>query len=149
MVAGRIAARLGRRGLVLIIVGIIWIFYGFGVFAQIRERFSRPGPSPLDWMDNPHWGWMWIACGMVGIAIGLGRRAAPDVIGFSAIILPVLPWLTFFGYSFLVNYATGGVFGEPNNFSGFLVWSLVAVFIRVIAGWDDPDEPVKPRESRL
>jgi hypothetical protein len=138
-----LALRFGRRGLILFTVGAIWILLGQGVVnSQGQDRFSRPGPSPLDWMDSNLWGWLFFACGVVGIISALVRRAAPDAIGFGAIILPAFPWTFFYIYSWMVFQATGGEFGESMTWRGALVWGLICLFIRTCAGWDDPTDPV-------
>lgn len=141
-VVKQVAKRLGRRGICLVITGTIWVFYGSGIVAQTRERFSKVGPSPLDWMDNHNWGWLWIVSGLVAIVVGLLRRAAPDAIGFAAAVLPVLPWSMFYLYSWMVFKATAGQFGEPGTWQPFLVWALIGLYIRNQAGWDDPADPV-------
>ena len=65
----RVATRLGRRGTVLVCVGTIWCLLGWSVLTVVVERFSRPGPSPLDFLDSPQWGWMWVAAGAVAIRL--------------------------------------------------------------------------------
>jgi hypothetical protein len=144
-----LALRFGRRGVILQIIGIIWIVLGQGLLADPPppERFSKPGPSPLDWMDSHLWGWPWIICGIIALGVGLGRRATPDSIGFGAAMLPVAPWTVFFWYSWLVYEATNGQFGEPNNWRGGVTYLLIIVFVRTCAGWDDPTDPY-PRKGK-
>jgi hypothetical protein len=141
----RMALRLGRRGLILATLGVVWVLYGLLIATSpMQERFSRPGPSPLDWMDSNWWGLLWIAAGGTSAVVGLRRRRAPDAAGFGAIIAPALMWTIFFSYSSLVYFATGGVFGEPRTWASALIWAAVSFVVRVCAGWDDPTDPLLP-----
>ena len=43
----RVATHLGRRGTVLVCVGVIWAAYGTSIVGDNIERFSRPGGEQL------------------------------------------------------------------------------------------------------
>lgn len=139
----RLAKRFGRRGLILASVGLGWTLFGLSmVILPQRDRFSRPGPSPLDWADSTLWGWLWLICGIISLLVGVQRRRAPDVIGYTAAFIPPAIWTFLYTYSFMVWCATGGEFGESLTWVSAVIWADFMFFIRVCAGWDDPTDPV-------
>jgi hypothetical protein len=154
----RTTERIGRRGAILVITGLIWLCYGFAVFAHPRsQRFSTPTqPEPIyvfDLLQN-HWmGVVWFLCGIVAIVCGLLRSRRTihprDGIGFNAILVPSILWTLLYLWSQIIYWFTGGVYGNPGALFGFLVWALVTAFILIIAGWPDPTDPrviVRTRE---
>jgi hypothetical protein len=138
-----LAKRFGRRGLILIAVG-----FGFALFGAVmlilpqKDRFSRPGPSPLDWADSKYWGYVWLGCGTIALLVGLQRRRAPDVIGYTAAFIPPAIWTFLYIYSAMVWFATGGEFGEPFTWASAFIWADFMFLIRICAGWDDPSDPI-------
>lgn len=139
----QLALRYGRRGLKLFVFGVGFTIYGLSIVAGPRtDRFSRPGPSPLDWADSRIWAWLFVVGGLTAAVVGCRRRYAPDAIGFAALIVPATVWTVFYSYSFLVWVATGGDYGEPRTWSGALIWAIWALSIRIDAGWDDPTDPI-------
>ena len=138
-----LALRIGRRGCKLLGAGLAFMIYGLDIAASPRtERFSRPGPSPLDWADSRAWGWMFIVSGMIAVAVGLQRRRAPDAIGFAFAVLPPVVWSGLNLLSFTVHNATGGQFGEPDRLAPAAVWLVIAFNLRIDAGWDDSTDPI-------
>lgn len=139
----QLALRFGRRGLKLIVLGAGFLAYGGDVtFGPHVERFSRPGPSPLDWADSRGWGVVFLLGGLTALIVGLQRRAAPDWIGFAALIGPALIWCLLYTMSFIVWLGTAGDYGEPGRWVPALIWFALATSIRVDAGWDDPTDPM-------
>lgn len=139
----QLALRFGRRGLKLITLGFVFAGFGFELVASPRaDRFSRPGPSPLDWADSRAWGWLFVVGGLTALVIGFRRRKAPDAIGFASLIAPALCWTLLNTLSFMVHFATGGEFGAPGRGVAMLIWAAIAISIRIDAGWDDPTDPV-------
>jgi hypothetical protein len=139
----QLALRFGRRGLKLMILGTGFFAFGLTVvLGPHTERFSRAGPSPLDWADSRGWGWLFLAGGLVAVVVGRGRRYAPDAIGFTTLVIPATVWALFYGYSTLVWIATAGAYGEPRTWTGLIIWSVIATSIRIDAGWDDPTDPL-------
>lgn len=139
----QLALRFGRRGLKLITLGFVWAGFGFSIASTARQdRFSRPGPSPLDWADSRAWGWLFLISGLVALVVGFRRRTAPDALGFAALIAPALVWALLNALSFIVYVATAGEFGAPGRLVSLLVWAAIATSIRIDAGWDDPTDPV-------
>lgn len=138
----QLALRFGRRGLKLMVLGVGFIAYGADILTHPhRELFSRPGPSPLDWADSRAWGAMFVLAGAVGAFVGARRRRAPDAIGFAALQIAPSVWATMHVFSWLVYVGTGGDYGEPGRWVGAFIWGILALSIRIDAGWEDPISP--------
>jgi hypothetical protein len=135
----KLAHWFGRRGLKLISFGLAFMIYGSDIaFGHRHVRFSRPGPSPLDFMDDPLWGLLFLLGGLVAVVCGFQRKRNPDFWGFAGLQLGALTWALMYGVSGLVHWATDGHYGAPDRFSGFAIWLVLAFSIRVDAGWDEP-----------
>lgn len=140
--------KIGRRGLILTLTGLIWVLYGIEYLQFFVRRFSpnqSGGFAFFAIIDSPYLGWVWIICGAVAMVIGVARnriqRIPHDSVGFNAILLPAVCWAIFYFWSWVIWIFTGGDFGIANSSVGFLVWSLVTIFILIIAGWPDPSDP--------
>jgi len=142
--------RIGRRGIILIITGLIWLLYGIAIFNRPNsDRFSSPDhPEPIyvfNLLQN-HWmGILWGVCGVIATFCGVlrSRRSVHprDGIGFNAILIPSIMWALLFLWSEIIYFFTGGDYGNSGAIFGFLVWALVTAFILIIAGWPDPTDP--------
>lgn len=140
--------RFGRRGVVLILLGFPWIFYGAGIIEQNRDRFSPPGVvGPLHFMDNRWWGLMWIAGGIFAIGTGLLRRAARryrlfrDEIGFNGLIIPPLIWTLVYTWSWILDLTTDHMYGLQNGYWAALIFGSYILLVSFIARWPDLDPP--------
>jgi hypothetical protein len=146
----RVINRIGRRGAILCVTGMMWTCYGVALYCHPNsDRFTSPSqPEPIyvfDLLQN-HWmGFLWSFCGLVAIGCGLlrSRRTVHprDGIGFNAILIPSILWSLLFLWSEIIYIFTGGVYGNSGAVFGFLVWALVTAFILIIAGWPDPTDP--------
>lgn len=137
-------ARFGRRKLVLLHCGTVWLLTGWVVQAAPVERFSRPGPGGgLAILDDPQWGLMWIVGGILAIANAIFRKLTNgrDVVGFAGIVTPPFVWLLCYIWSAIAYVTTHGEFGNPRAGLGVLTWYLVSAFVLIVAGWPDPDDP--------
>lgn len=139
--------RLGRRGVCLVLLGIIWTAIGAStLLSPLHDRFSAPGPGDaLEWMDGPWVGGLWGAAGLVALVVGLThdrrRIAAHDAVGFNALITPPVASALFYGWSAILL-----PWGEGNHRAplGFAVELAVCVLILLVAGWPEP--PERPEE---
>lgn len=138
----QLALRFGRRGLKLITLGLGFAAFGAQVIAERRDRFSAPGPGPLDWADSRAWGTLFVVGGIVAFVVGCRRRNAPDWIGFAGLVAPALTWTLLYAISAIVHVGSGHVYGQDGGAVYFLIWLAIATSIRVDAGWDDPADPV-------
>lgn len=150
--------RIGRRGLVLIFVGLIWVLYGFAYLSYPIARFTRDEHEQsianfvLTLFDSRWVGIIWLVCGIAAIIFGLIRSrinlVSWDHYGFNAILLPPIIWTLLFLWSWIASMASHGAIGAQNAILGFLVWALSTGFILIIAGWPDPSDlpPSQPVE---
>lgn len=123
--ARRLSARLGRRGRVLLILGIGKICWGAGFVTQ-----PPPDDTGLELLTRlcalSHWGWLWIACGVICCA-SAGLRVGRDKWGFVAALVPPTVWATAYAVSFLAGvYYPRGIFlfiWYATSHVAFIVWA--------------------------
>lgn len=146
----RLFRALGRRGLLLLLFGVLWVLLGFGVLATPQPRFTGPGPAVLvlTVLDDAATGWLWIAAGLASITTGLMRRQmrGRDAIGFNLLLAPPMLWLIGFIWSFGVWLITDES-GRASAGLGAIVWAIVCAWILLVAGWPDPDDPAYRAEK--
>lgn len=136
-------SRIGRRTLILLHGGSVWIMFGWAVYTAPIERFSRPGPDPLNIMDTPYAGVMWVACGVLAVACAAlrPRLRGGDSVGFAGLVTPPIVWVVAYIWSAIAYVVTGGEAGSPRAGIGLLTWYLVSAFVLIVAGWPDPTDP--------
>jgi hypothetical protein len=135
--------RLGRRGLMLLLLGLAYTSIGFGFVLIPQERFSAPGAGGLlQVLDSPWFGFLWIAGGVVACASGFVRaRTGHDAIGFNGLVVPAFVWSAFYTWSFLANVTTGGELGRPSAWIAAVVYAALTAIVLFLARWPDPDDP--------
>jgi hypothetical protein len=143
----------GRRGLLLILGGLSWIGVGCSLIFEPRDRFSSAGlgtDTVLQLLDSQLFAYVWIIAGLITLFTGLYRNHDPrrnlDPLGFNTFLTPPLMWTMFFLWSFLANVVTDGREGQPYSLYSFIVWSLMDLFILVIAGW--PEAPQYRKDAK-
>lgn len=135
----------GRRGVFLMMFGIMYVCVGASALAVPSARFHAiPLMGPF--LDHRLWGLMWVAAGLVAFANGfLRKRSHGDEVGFMALLGPPGVWSIFYATSAVCYVATGGEFGRLNSISGLLVWGLVWTVVTLISGWPDADSSTTDR----
>lgn len=105
--AGRARERLGRRGEVLIILGIGKVVWGVGYIVDpppARGLEMLTSICPLQ-----SWAWLWILAGVVtGCSAFL--PAGRDRWGFVAALVPPTVWATAYAVGFLSGVYSRGIF---------------------------------------
>ncbi|MEU5716547.1 hypothetical protein AB0G71_12280 [Streptomyces sp. NPDC020403] len=139
--ARRLTRRLGRRGALLTLKGIMAAGYGFGQIVQPTGDHDGLALllklQPLD-----VWGWAWIIAGVIALACAWvpARRDWP---GFLAVWLIATPWAMAYLLSWWPLGASSRGWVVAMIFGAFGAVCLVAI------GWDEPpparSEP--PRET--
>jgi hypothetical protein len=134
----------GRRGLLLLMFGTMWIVFGVGVWFVPQARFSANGTNVplLSLLDANEAGLIWAAAGSLAVAIAFVRkhRSGHDSEGFNALLAPPIIWLLGYIWSMVAWIATHEI-GRSTAWVSAVVWLIVCVFIILIAGWPDPDDP--------
>jgi hypothetical protein len=137
----------GRRCLVLLLFGGLWIVIGISTLLNRVDRFSANGPDgPLQFMDDPPLaGVMWIVGGATAVIFGILRPyLRQDGFGFHGLAIPPFLWALFYVYSWFLNVTSNGEAGRETAFVGAIVYGTVATMVLFIADWPDPDEPFPP-----
>jgi hypothetical protein len=142
----RLTRRFGRRALLLVVGGLAWLGIGFSaMLAPPIARFSGGSGGRIDqalaYFDSPLIGIIWVIGGVIAFIVGVFHRRLRDPIGFNALLTPPLLWTIMFFFSTLARFVHEG---HPRAPVSLIVWTLVTMFILVIAGWPDP---VTPREE--
>jgi hypothetical protein len=144
----KLTRRFGRRALLLIVGGLAWLGIGASsMLAPPIARFSGGSDGKIDqalaYFDSPAIGIIWVIGGVVALTVGTFHHRLPDPVGFNALLTPPLIWTVMFLFSTLARFAGEG---HPRAPVSLIVWTLVTLFILVIAGWPDPVTP--PEEPR-
>jgi hypothetical protein len=126
----QLRARLGRRGALLTLKGVIATLYGYGQVAQ-----SGP-PNPglcllLKLAPLTVWGGLWIAVGVTALVCAWLREGW-DWPGFTAVWLISSAW----AMSFLVAWWPLGEF--PRGWVAALIFGAFGGVCLVAIGWEEP-----------
>ncbi|CAA9364545.1 MAG: hypothetical protein AVDCRST_MAG68-5053 [uncultured Gemmatimonadetes bacterium] len=144
----------GRRGILLVLLGLMWTFVGVGLTTISQQRFSADNDvngGPLQFLDDytPVIGGFWILGGLLALVGGFIRKNNPrDDYGFLGLSVPVFATFSLYLWSFAVNISTDGVFGRPNSWLPAVVYFVVFATVLFVARWPDPDDPHLPPEFR-
>lgn len=130
-VVRRIARRVGHRGALLILLGMIAMLYGVSLIT------TPPVPNPpglrllLGLMGLHGWGVTLAAAGVIAIACSPLKQPR-DWPGFTALVFVWLPW----SLSFFVSWWPQG--DNPRGWVSCLVFAAFAAVPAVGANWDEP-----------
>lgn len=125
----RAARRLGRRGAVLTLKGIMAGVYGYSLLVQ-PPTDTRGIQLLLDLMPLHAWAWAWIAAGLLAI-VSAWRLQGRDWPGYPAILLVVIPWS-------LGSLASWWLYDNPRGWAGAVVWGAFAGVTAIAAEWPEP-----------
>lgn len=124
---------LGRRGILLGLLGAIWVLQGVGViFTPASESY---------WLLAHGAGFRaaaWVATGLVAIAYA-GRPQGDDAPGFLALYVMAGFRIVSYGID-TVRALLPGDDGNARGLIGVLAWLTVLTVIIVISGWSEPEE---------
>ena len=131
----RLVKRLGNRGLVLLLIGFLWMLMAWTV-SQTPFPSSRP-PAPHEEIPSAIREVMWAASGVTAMVFATFRQGR-DKWGFGALmIMPAertLSWL-----AALILHFTAPTDYPPLILAlgQFLVWVTISLLIYVIARWEE------------
>jgi hypothetical protein len=136
----------GRRGVFLVMFGIIYVIMGANILFVLGDRFDDV-PVVGDMIDSHWWGLMWLVGGLVAIGNGLARaRRAYDEAGFLGLLIPPFVWTLFYAASLAVWFGSAGLFGNIRSLSGVAAWSVAWSVVLLISGWPDTEQETRERE---
>lgn len=127
--AHRAARRVGRRGAVLSLKGVMCALYGYSLLVQppVDRRGIR---LLLDLMPLHWWGWAWIAAGVTAVVCAW-RRQGTDWPGYPAVWMVVAPWA-------LGSLASWWLYDNPRGWAGAAVWAAFGGVAAICAEWPEP-----------
>jgi len=138
--ARRLTRRLGRRGALLTLKGIVAAGYGSGQVVQ--PTGDRQGLALLlKVMPLSAWGWAWIAAGLTALVCAwLPQRR--DWPGYVAVWLIASAWAG----AYLVSWWPLG--GSPRGWVIAMIFGSFGAVNLVAIGWDEPPARTEqPRET--
>lgn len=138
--AGRLRARLGRRGAILLLKGAIAGLYGAGQLAAPLPD-QRGLVLLLRLAPVPVWGWAWVAAGVVALVCAWLHPGC-DWPGFAAVWLVSSVW----ALGYLAAWWPLGVF--PRGWVGAAVFGAFGGVCLVAIGWDEPRARPAPESAR-
>jgi hypothetical protein len=140
----KLLRRLGRRGSILLLMGVAWILVGVTGIGIPIDRFSTPGIGTdvfLQLLDSPEIYFLWIIAGSIAVFTGSlhDRRFINryEALGWNAVLTPCLLWTIFYAWSFVIWLASSGEGGRSNGLYGFVVWLVISLIIMIMAGWPE------------
>jgi hypothetical protein len=132
---------IGRRGTVLLLLGVIWILTGLDVLI-------RPEPSAEELAQLLHLRWPaeirsagWILTGMLAVAIGVRPPRRGDQMGWLALYVMPAERAFSFIWSWLDYYLPLGNVGSQSAVGGALVYLAILGIILTCSKWPDPPPP--------
>ena len=143
----RLAARYGRRGTWLIVIGSVWLVVGLSILGDPLPTHSwvayQYAPQVLQ-------ATAWWITGGVAIAQGLRGAKVHDYVGHVALyFMPAvraisfaLSWLIWVATSTLSHFGVFHTIGWADGWYAALVWFLVSLMLRLIADWPNPSQPI-------
>lgn len=136
--------QIGRRGAVLLILGLIWIILGLGVLDSggISDELLHERLSPT------LRGAAWIVTGLVAIGYAFRPTGLGDQVGFAALYL--MPAVR------VASYTTAWVdslipVGGPGYESGWrfaAIHAAIVTAVAITAGWPEPPRTPRPEDDR-
>lgn len=136
----RATARLGRRGTVLALFGVVWVMQGITVLIAPE--------SPTYYLISQFTAVraiVWIATGIVAIVYA-ARPQGDDAPGFLALYVMAAYRIVAYGAGFVLWALPGGTEGNPRGIIGAFSWGVILLSILVMAGWHETGR--RPRRGQ-
>lgn len=126
--ARQLLHHLGRRGGVLVSVGIGWCGYGSSIILNPRYGTTRGIAALIHYAPSYVWGYGWITAGALALLCGLVRGPRVDGAGFLCAAVPPTVW----SVAYLIAWATGSY---PPVWGGAIAWATNVSVILICSGW--------------
>jgi len=138
----RAPTHLGRRGAVLLILGVIWFFIGI---STITDPYAG-GSHTLGLFHQalPSWlrGTLWIGTALLAMSSAWRVAGRRDDWGYMGLILMPIVWAMSYLWAWLSYLFVGK--GDPAGWLGFVVWGTVTILVYTISGWPETPKFVPP-----
>lgn len=136
----RATVRLGRRGTVLAVLGLVWVMQGVTVLVAPE--------SPTYYLIS-HFTLAralgWIVTGVVAILYA-ARPQGDDAPGFLSLYVMAAYRIVAYGAGFILWALPGGTEGNPRGIIGAFSWGVILLSILVMAGWYETGR--RPRQGQ-
>lgn len=128
-VARRAVRRVGHRGAVLALKGVMALLYGTSQVVQPIPNTA--GIRLLLLAAPPHvWGWVWVAAGCTALAC-TALRQGRDWPGFAAVYLVASAWA-------LSNLASWWLYDNPRGWIAAMLYGAFGGVAMIVADWPEP-----------
>lgn len=137
--------RLGRRGMVLLLLGTLWVVQGIALRSAPYVNDTDPTVLYEYLPVNLRCG-LWVVSGIVAMTVAACFSPHRDRHGYT--VLVVLPLER--GFSLLWGWVMTffpGDGGYAPGLRGAATWFAVTVIVMIVAGWPEP--PAKARRAAL
>lgn len=124
----RMTSELGRRGTVLVLLGIVWIFQGVTIVLT-------PTPSTYELLSgyDAIRSAAWFITGALAIVFARIPQGF-DAVGF--VSLYIMAAYRIFAYTFsFALWLLPSEGGNPRGIVGMLSWTTILIMIAMVAGW--------------
>lgn len=131
-------ARLGRRGAVMFVLGLLWVSTGLSTLAFYEAPAGyvllAKFPTPI--------AWAWVVTGAIAMIFAF-RPQGKDKWGFVALYVP--PGMRFIAAAVAYGdwLSDGGRVGSSSALFGIFSWVAILILIYTISGWRENSLEVK------
>lgn len=135
-----LAAKLGRRGGVLFVLGLVFLIIGLKSILAPAEDDGRF--ILYTFLPVPIRGALWIIPATLAIFSSFRRGSGRDGLGFMALVIPA----TVVAFSYVWSFV-GYLFGAtdwPLGWSSAAIWISILLLVLLVSGWREPD-PIPER----
>lgn len=124
---------LGHRGLFLLFVSVSWIVIGYGyISAPLQSHAGKMALQlSINIMPLSAWGFIWVACGLVGLVSAFLRGPGADRFGFIALEAIGMWWSATYLVGWFVGYYSRG-------WAAAAIYGAICGGIIVVSGWSEP-----------
>jgi len=137
----RPSTNLGRRGAVLLFLGVIWLFIGI---STITDPYASGRNHGLFHEALPPWlrATLWIGTALLALSSAWRVAGRRDDWGYMGLILmPTVRSMSFL-WAWMIDLL-GGI-GDPTGWLGAIVWGTVTILVYTISGWPESPKFVPP-----
>lgn len=128
--ACRAGRRVGRRGAVLSLKGVMCVLYGYSLLVQ-PPADTRGVRLLLGLWPLHVWGWVWVAAGVLALGCAWLRQGR-DWLGFPAVLVVVAPWS-------LGSLTSWWLYDNPRGWVSAAIWAAFGGVTAIVAAWPEPD----------
>lgn len=138
-------SHLGRRGTVLLILGVIWFFIGL---STITDPYAGVGRNQGLFHETlPSWlrATLWMGTALLALSSAWRAAGRRDDWGYMGLILMPIERAASYTWAWLIHLTGGN--GDPSGWLGAVVWATIAILVYTISGWPETPSFILPIEE--